>query len=142
MKKNENKFASAVRRGFTLVELLVVVAIIGILGAVAMTNFIGGTDDARESAARMAVNNIDQAITMYKVKHAKLPTNLQALIETKSDDEEPMLKGGDGALEDPWGAEYKYETKGKKFVVISAGPDGQFNTEDDIRSDTIKRKSK
>ena len=43
---------------------------------------------------------------------------------------------------DPWNNDYKFESKGMKFVVISAGPDGQFGTEDDIRSDKAQKKEK
>ena len=53
-----------------------------------------------------------------------------------------FLEGGDGALVDPWDTEYKIEVKGKKFVIISAGPDAQFGTEDDIRSDKIEKTKK
>ena len=62
----------------------------------------------------------------------------QALVDA-SDDDGPVVEGGDNALYDPWGVEYKYERKGKKIVVISAGPDGEFGGEDDIRSDTTQR---
>ena len=62
----------------------------------------------------------------------------QALVDASGDDG-PVVEGGDGALYDPWGVEYKYERKGKKIVVISAGPDGEFGGEDDIRSDTTQR---
>ena len=62
----------------------------------------------------------------------------ETLVEASGDDE-PIVEGGEGALYDPWGTEYKYEKKGKRFVVISAGPDGEFGGDDDIRSDVTKR---
>ena len=55
-------------------------------------------------------------------------------------EEEAIIKGGEGALVDPWGQEYKLVTKGKKYYVVSAGPDGSFDTEDDIRSDRYDNK--
>jgi energy-coupling factor transporter ATP-binding protein EcfA2 len=64
--------------------------------------------------------------------------HLKSLVEASGDDE-PIVEGGEGALYDPWGTEYKYEKKGKRFVVISAGPDGEFGGDDDIRSDVTKR---
>ena len=134
MKKEETLAASAMRAGFTLVELLVVVAIIGILGTIAIQNVKAHIDKTNETAARATVQSVSEAVTAYYIGKKKMPTSLNQLVEG-SDDDPPVLDGGEGALEDPWGNELKYEIKGKRFVVISAGADGDFGTEDDIRSD-------
>ena len=143
MERKENKFAEAAKRGFTLVELLVVVAILGILGAIGMQGVTGHIEKTRKTAAKTGVDTIKGAITNYMIdkKKSTPPSDLKVLIDASGDDE-PFLDGGEGALVDPWDTEYKLEVKGKKFVVISAGPDGQFSTEDDIRSDTIERTKK
>ena len=143
MENRENRFAEAARRGFTLVELLVVVAILGILGAIGMQGVTSHIEKTRKTAAKTGVDTIKGAITNYMIdkKKSTPPSDLKVLIDANGDDE-PFLDGGEGALVDPWDTEYKLEVKGKKFVVISAGPDGQFGNEDDIRSDTIEKTKK
>ena len=132
--KKEEQLLSAARAGFTLVELLVVVAIIGILGTIAIQNVKAYIDRTNETAARATVQSVSEAVTSYYIAKKKMPTSLNQLIEG-TDDDPPILDGGEGALLDPWENELKYEIKGKRFVVISAGPDGEMGTEDDIRSD-------
>ena len=140
MKKEEKTLVGAAMRGFTLVELLVVVAILGILATVAIQNISGNIDRTNETAAKTSVRTIDEAIGTYKATHrGKMPSSLSVLVDD-SGEEEAVIRGGEGALVDPWGQEYKLVTKGKKYYVVSAGPDGSFDTEDDIRSDRYDNK--
>ena len=137
---NENKFAEGARRGFTLVELLVVVAIIGILGTIAIQNVVEHLKKANVTAAEATVKSVSEAVTTYYVEHKKLPTSLTQLVEG-TDDKPPIIEGGERAICDPWDNELKFEVHGKRYVVISAGENGEFGDEDDIRSD-VKKKNK
>ena len=137
-KEVETKVATAMRAGFTLIEILVAVAIIGILGTVATVSIPKILENAKIKAAKSGVDSLKNAVVTYNIEKGKYPSDLKALVEASGDDE-PVVEGGEGALYDPWGVEYKYERKGKKIVVISAGPDGEFGGEDDIRSDTTKK---
>ncbi len=138
MNRKENKFVEAARRGFTLVELLVVVAILGILGTIAIQNVTGHIAKTRVTAAEAGVRAIQEACTTYYIQHKKLPSSLDQLVEG----DDPVLEGGEGALYDPWDNKYEMESKGKKIVVKSSGEDGEMGTEDDIRSDKKKKTEK
>ena len=142
-KKTENNIVNAARSGFTLVELLVVVAILGILGTIGLQGVTKHIENTRKTAAKQAVDNIRGAVTAYMIGEKKSgpPTDLKVIID-QSGDEDPYLDGGEGALVDPWDGDYRIEVKGKRFVIISNGPDGSPNTDDDIRSDKIEKSKK
>ena len=107
------------------------------------TNNMGETKEGKPTdgqtkidAARTAVDNIKGAVTTWMIskKRSMPPATLLALV--KGDDaEKPVLAGGEKALVDSWGNDIRLEIKGKRFAIISSGPDGKFGTDDDIRSE-------
>ena len=118
-------------RGFTLIELMVVLVIIGVLAALIVPNVLDRTDDARATAARTDVHNLMQALKLYKLDNLRFPTGeqgLQALIAKPST--QPVPPNWRPYLEklpmDPWGHPYQYLNPGVKgeVDVMSFGADG------------------
>jgi general secretion pathway protein G len=136
-KKTLNEVARKAKEGFTLIEILVVVAIIGMLGAVAVPAYMNYLADARITTTRSLIKSIEEACRMYSIKHGgKYPKQLSELQE--GDDDNPPLLDGD--ITDPWGNEIKYEPKSKVIYLTSFGPDGEEGTEDDITNLDKKKK--
>jgi general secretion pathway protein G len=118
-------------RGFTLIELMVVLVIIGVLAALIVPNVLDRTDDARATAARTDVNNLVQALKLYKLDNQRYPTAEQGLdalvrkptVGTVPPTWKPYL---DKLPTDPWGRPYQYVNPGVKgeFDVFSFGADG------------------
>ena len=117
------------RKGFTLVELLLVITILGILGTVVVVNFSGASDEARENTTKHSIGQITTVCEVYRIKVGRYPRNLEDLTNGIND-EEPLLKAG--SLNDAWGIPFEYKSEGKKYTIRSAGPDGVMNTEDDL----------
>lgn len=117
------------RAGFTLVELLLVITILGILGTVVVVNFAGAGDDARENTTKHSIGQIMTACNVYRIKVGRYPRNLEDLTNGIND-EEPLLKAG--SLNDAWGIPFEYKSEGKTYTIRSAGMDGVMYTDDDL----------
>jgi general secretion pathway protein G len=120
-------------RGFTLIEIMVVVVIIGLLAAIVAPNLIGNIDKAQISRTKQDIRSIETALNLYRLDNFKYPTTaegLEALVTNPGEDSAPNWKP-DGYLRkmpvDPWNRPYNYANPGQhgEFDVFSLGADGQ-----------------
>jgi len=128
--------ASIRRAGFTLIELLVVLIIIGVLAALVVPNVLSRADDARVTAARTDVNNLMQALKLYKLDNQRYPSaeqGLESLVRKPSTGSIPMnwRVYVEKLPNDPWGRPYQFVNPGVKgeVDVFSFGADGKAGGE-------------
>lgn len=124
--------------GFTFIEIMVVVAILAILAALVVPRIMGRTDDAKRTAAKVQIRNIEGALQLYKLDNGVFPSSeqgLKALIEKPSVGVVPKKWKLGGYLpklpEDPWGNSYKYLSPSPKgdYEITSLGTDGEVGGE-------------
>lgn len=123
--------------GFSLVELLVVITIIGILATTVTIKVIGALGQAKVAKAKAEISKMKDAINIYYIVNGTMPETLEALGEPQKGYEEGILK----VEKDPWNNEYEYERTGRKCVIRSLGADGIQGGEGedaDIDSDHLR----
>jgi general secretion pathway protein G len=134
MTETERKIAQARRKraGFTLVELMVVIVIIGLLATVVAINVLPSQDRAMVGKARADISVLEQAIETYRLDNLAFPDDLQALVAAPAGLARPERYREGGYVrrlpEDPWGNPYQYRrpsTHGGQFDVFSLGADGR-----------------
>ncbi len=133
-----NKFLSN-KRGFTLIEIMVVVVILGILAAIVVPRFLDRPDQAKVTKAQVDMKGIEEALGMFKLDNGFFPTTdqgLKALVSIPETGRIPQKYAESGYLKkvplDPWSNNYVYLSPGlhsKDYDLISYGADGESGGE-------------
>ncbi|SFD21344.1 type II secretion system major pseudopilin GspG [Pseudoalteromonas denitrificans] len=127
--------------GFSLLEIMVVLVIIGMIMAIVAPNIMGQQEEAAKDKAHLDIQQLEDAMSMYKLRNKTYPTTEQGLeaLVTETDVEPLPRRFPDGGFidklpEDPWGNPYQLVSPGEigKIDLFSMGPDGEVGTEDDI----------
>ena len=119
MKKYLNRIRNLGSKGFTLIELMVVMVIIGLLAATVVPKFFGQVDKAMQQDAQAQIELLGQALALYRLEKHKYPTSDEGLDAIKSYLKKSIPK-------DPWGNDFIYESPGKEgrgYDLISYGAD-------------------
>jgi len=125
-------------RGFTLIEVMVVVVILGILAAILVPKVMDRPDQARKTKAKQDIRALEAALNLYKLDNFIYPTTdqgLEALVEKPSSPEPPNWKAGgyvDRLPKDPWNQDYLFLSPGEHGAIdiSSMGPDQQPSDDD------------
>ena len=128
-------------QGFTLLEVMVVIVILGILASMVVPNLMGSQERANMQKAISDINALETSLSMYKMDNYKYPSTEQGLeaLVTETDIEPAPRRFPEGGYvkrlpNDPWGSEYQLLNPGENsnMDVFSMGPDGEAGTDDDI----------
>ena len=134
MRQGLTAAARATQRGFTLIEIMVVVVILGILAAIVVPNIIDRPDAARVAKARQDIRAVESALKLYRLDNFRYPTTeqgLAALVDKPTTQPEPRNWKSGGYLDriptDPWGETYHYRNPGEhgEIDVYTLGRDGR-----------------
>lgn len=139
------------QRGFTLLEIMVVIVIIGVLASLVVPNLMGNKEKADKQKAVSDIVALENALDMYKLDNHHYPTTNQGLESLVEAPTLPPLAANynkEGYIKrlpaDPWGNDYVLVNPGEHgaYDLLSAGPDGEMGTEDDITNWGLSKKKK
>lgn len=139
--QNDNRSS---QRGFTLVEVMVVIVILGMLATIVTSSLLRSGDEARVSTTKMQVLEFQKVVDLYYNTNAKMPEDWNVLIE-KDTTGRAYIDNLSEPPTDPWGTEYRIAPgpsgRANDRIVLSCGPDTQEGTEDDITSANARSKT-
>ena len=147
-KNNSEQINNSTQKGFSLIEILVVLIIVGVIVAGVGANFLGKADTARVDQAKIDFSTLEKALKLYKLDNYRFPTSeqgLEALLDKPAIDPIPQQWQTGGYIDhlpiDPWGTPYIYVTPGGKsaFDLYSLGADGREGGEG-LDADIYNRK--
>lgn len=137
------------QRGFTLLEIMVVIVILGILASLVVPNLMGNKEKADRQKAISDITALENALDMYKLDNSRYPSTeqgLDALVKKPQVEPLPRNYADGGYIKrlplDPWGNAYQLVSPGEhsKLDVFSMGPDGEAGTDDDIGNWNLDQK--
>lgn len=129
------------QRGFTLLEIMVVIVILGVLASLTIPSLMGNKDKADRQKAISDIVTLENALDMYRLDNGRYPSDeqgLRSLVRKPELAPVPRHYRADGYIrrlpQDPWGNHYQLANPGKHGAIdiFSTGPDGESGTEDDI----------
>jgi len=132
-----------IKYGFTMVELMAMLIIIGLLATLVVTKVASKIDQARETTTKANLKALAAAVNQFRMDTARFPTEDEGLLALIDQPSDVVTWEPGGYLEtteiprDGWGNEFIFELypeSGKQFVIRSSGPDGEQGTEDDLLS--------
>ena len=130
--KKSSKFLTHRRSGFTLIEIMVVVVILGLLAALVVPRIGPQVAEAQRTTAQTQIRSIEDALEMYRMHNGFYPSTqqgLEALVTAPTTSPVPKRYSEGGYLkkvpDDPWGNPYVYRNQNGRIQIISYGPDGE-----------------
>ena len=129
------KKGSRSQKGLTLIEIIIVVALIATLMGIIIRNVSSQADSAKEDQRRIQMGNVFQAMQLYRVHNNRYPTTEEGLNALVTDPGSKRWRGPyieANKIKDAWGNAFEYESDGSTFKITSSGLDGQFGTAKDI----------
>ncbi len=118
-------------RGFTIIELLIVMAILGMLAVMVAPNLFSKADSARRDAALSQISGIGSALAAHRLDVGQYPDSLEGLMTNttgRSTWDGPYIRSA--VPKDPWGNDYNYTSTGSQYTLMSYGADGSPGGED------------